>query len=133
MSEAEVPDGDAWCGEEFCTRCGGEENLWGSEIGSDGWYDPNLLYPCPACNGSGLREDQRVFEGLLDSNEWKALEEFAHRKDQCSPKLFYAFMAVKSVIACKCAYSYGQRIVQPHCSLHGTVAAALSDSKEAGG
>jgi len=47
------------------------------------------------------------YEGLLDSNEWKALEEFAHRKDQCSPKLFYAFMAVKSVIA-----------------------AALSDSKE---
>jgi len=31
---------------------------------------------------------------------------------------------------CKCAYYYGQRIVQPHCSLHGTVAAALSDSKE---
>lgn len=45
-----------------CTHCNGEGTEWGDEKGGDfGWYDPNKLYPCFACNGSGKRRDQWFF------------------------------------------------------------------------
>jgi len=46
-----------------CTWCSGEGEFWGAELpGYDpGWHDPERLYPCPACNGSGERRDQRLF------------------------------------------------------------------------
>ncbi len=46
-----------------CTWCCGEGEFWGNELpGYDpGWHDPERLYPCPACSGSGNRRDQRLF------------------------------------------------------------------------
>ena len=46
-----------------CTWCCGEGSFWGSELpGYDpGWHDPESLYPCPACHGTGDREDQVLF------------------------------------------------------------------------
>ena len=46
-----------------CTWCCGEGEFWGSELpGYDpGWHDPEKLYPCPACHGTGNRKDQVLF------------------------------------------------------------------------
>lgn len=49
--------------EQFCTKCDGEGCFWGEEaIGFD--YvndDPNALYDCAACGGSGLAKDQTIW------------------------------------------------------------------------
>ncbi len=44
-----------------CSICGGEGEFFGSEIpGYDpGWHLPDRVYPCPSCNGTGNRRDQR--------------------------------------------------------------------------
>ena len=44
-----------------CTICGGEGSFFGSELpGYDpGWHLPDKVYPCPSCQGSGNRRDQR--------------------------------------------------------------------------
>jgi len=46
-----------------CTWCGGEGEFFGNELpGYDpGWHDPERVYDCPACGGSGERRDQRLF------------------------------------------------------------------------
>lgn len=51
-------DGDP---EAACLVCGGEQFLWGGEIGGYdfGWHDPDELYPCPSCGGTGHARDMR--------------------------------------------------------------------------
>lgn len=46
-----------------CTWCSGEGEFWGSELpGYDpGWHDPDTVYACPACHGTGERRDQVLF------------------------------------------------------------------------
>lgn len=46
-----------------CSWCCGEGEFWGNELpGYDpGWHDPDTLYPCPACKGTGTRRNQVLF------------------------------------------------------------------------
>jgi hypothetical protein len=46
-----------------CTRCGGEGCFVGDETPGFDYIndDPNEVYDCPACNGSGLFKDQVIF------------------------------------------------------------------------
>ncbi len=49
----------AWDAEWACTHCGGEGLCWD---GSDPLGDcPDEPHPCHACDGSGRRDDQRIF------------------------------------------------------------------------
>jgi hypothetical protein len=53
---------EEWDDELYCTHCGGDADVWGSEIETDyGMYAPNALYPCPSCQGTGLRSKQVIF------------------------------------------------------------------------
>lgn len=46
-----------------CTCCGGEGWFVGSDAPGFDYIndDPNGVYPCNACRGSGKREDQTLF------------------------------------------------------------------------
>jgi hypothetical protein len=61
--EFEVPA--CICGPEDleCTKCGGEGCFWGAEaIGFDPVNDdPDALYDCAACGGTGHRKDQTIW------------------------------------------------------------------------
>lgn len=64
--EPDYEDADGpgfWADTLDCTWCGGEGSFWGQELpGYDpGWHDPDTLYPCPACHGTGDRKDQVLF------------------------------------------------------------------------
>lgn len=54
-------DDEDFMGDLACTWCGGDGDVWGSELGDPLWYLPDHLYPCSACNGSGRRKDQWLF------------------------------------------------------------------------
>ena len=40
-----------------CHYCGGEGWKMGDELDDPMWYDPETVYKCPCCNGSGDAKD----------------------------------------------------------------------------
>lgn len=45
-----------------CTYWGCDGGLvWGSDLDDPLWYDPDRLYPCPSCHGSGLAKDMTLW------------------------------------------------------------------------
>jgi hypothetical protein len=63
MTEQEIYDEwlDEYCNE--CSWCSGEGLFYGSETPGFDYVNDDLdgIYDCPACMGSGLKKDQRLF------------------------------------------------------------------------
>lgn len=43
--------------DDRCHFCGGDGCVFGEDLDDPLWYDPETIYRCPCCNGSGEAKD----------------------------------------------------------------------------
>ncbi len=61
MDESQEYDEEFFDPEAGCSECGGEGWISGDTMYDPICYDPNKIYECRCCGGSGLAKDMTYF------------------------------------------------------------------------